>query len=335
VPDGTGDFSHFGGGTQSHSVSLDVSPTVGTMIFDSSGSYTLSGTHTLTVASGGLPLVTVQSGSHIISAPLHLSGSTTFDIAAGSSLTLSGTVSTASGTVITKQGAGAMVMPSPNTKGLEVNGGVLRVPVNGGNSGAIRLETLNIVEGQEDVVDGAALDLNDNDLVVSYGTNLNPFREIHQWMIEGYRDSADPTAIGIVSSTSQGSSGIALLKLFDNAIAGLTDFDGVTVEATAVIGKYTYFGDLNFDGQVTEDDLSYIDFNLNTTPAPGIAAFSGDANMDGSVNGDDYGFVETNIGLGVGNPLAPASMPVPEPAMMGVGAFVAAAFLRPRRRRIE
>jgi hypothetical protein len=75
-----------------------------------------------------------------------------------------------------------------------------------------------------------------------------------------------------------------------------------------VIGKYTYFGDANLDGQVTGDDYTVIDANLNTTPAPGAAWLSGDMNLDGIVTGDDYTVIDANLGLGNGNPLSAASI---------------------------
>jgi hypothetical protein len=284
----------------------------------------------------GSSILTVQSGSHTIAAPVHLANDAFIDVeGAGNTLTISGSLTTASGISLEKQGAGKLILPAISVEALLVGNGTLLISANGGDSGVTRVESLNIVEGGVGIGEGARLDLSDNDLVVTYGSTPNPFDKLHRYMIEGYRDSVDPTAVGIVSSTSQGNSGNAILKLFDNFLAGVTEYAGVTVGANVVIGKYTYFGDLNLDGQVTADDYSFIDSNLNTTPPPGIACLSGDANMDGTVNGDDYSAIDSNLGLGVGNPLAPASMPVPEPGTMGLGAIVAAAFLRPRRRRSD
>jgi hypothetical protein len=78
-----------------------------------------------------------------------------------------------------------------------------------------------------------------------------------------------------------------------------------TDRAGAIVGKYTYFGDANFDGQVTGDDYTVIDANLNVTPPVGMEWLYGDANLDGTVTGDDYTVIDANLGLGNGNPLSP------------------------------
>jgi hypothetical protein len=41
---------------------------------------------------------------------------------------------------------------------------------------------------------------------------------------------------------------------------------GLAIGPNAIVGKYTYFGDVNIDGQVTGDDYTVIDANLNTSP---------------------------------------------------------------------
>jgi len=172
------------------------------------------------------------------------------------------------------------------------------------------------------------LDLADNDLVVNTGS----FTTIKAAVLAGFGTSGP----GIISSTSDGSQ---ILALFDNALIGAGDWNGGTIGASAVVGKYTYFGDVNFDGQVTGDDYTIIDSNLNTTPPVGLEWLSGDANLDGIVTGDDYTTIDSNLGLGTSNPLVgsaltPSSLSVvPEPALgaltMGIGALA----LQARRRR--
>src|SRR5206468_8780906 len=116
----------------------------------------------------------------------------------------------------------------------------------------------------------------------------------------------DATKKGIVSGTGQ-SAGNTILALFDNSLVGATEWNGVPISANAVVGKYTYFGDMDFDGQVTPGDYGILDANLGTTPPAGIAWLVGDADLDGTVTAGDYGLLDANFGSGVAAPLAPAT----------------------------
>lgn len=167
-----------------------------------------------------------------------------------------------------------------------------------------------------------ALDLADNDLVVNSGN----FNTIWNLVIQGVGNTT-----GITSSSSDGSQ---ILALFDNALVGSSTWNGAPIAPVAVVGKYTYFGDMNIDGQVTGDDYTVIDANLNTTPATGLEWLSGDANLDGIVTGDDYTVIDANLGLGAGSPLAPSRIEttVPEPTALGT-MLLAGALLARRRTR--
>src|SRR5205823_10722074 len=176
------------------------------------------------------------------------------------------------------------------------------------------------------------LDLNDNDLVVSYGTNPSPFSDIRGLVFTGYRSSPDPSATGIISSTGQ-SAGNTILAMIDNAFVGAADWplgSGNAIDPNSVIGKYTYFGDMDFDGQVTPGDYGILDANLGTTPPLEIAWLSGDADLDGSVTPGDYGILDANLGAGSGSPLSPAHTAVPEPLL--AWPLLASAYLLHRRR---
>jgi hypothetical protein len=72
--------------------------------------------------------------------------------------------------------------------------------------------------------------------------------------------------------------------------AGATSFDGQAIDNTAVLVKYTYYGDANFDGVVNFDDYVRADVGFNT----GLTGWSnGDFNYSGSVNFDDYVLIDT------------------------------------------
>ena len=156
-------------------------------------------------------------------------------------------------------------------------------------------------------------------------------------MFAGYSGVIDPSKTGIISSTGQ-TAGNTILALVDNALVGAGDWplgSGHTIDGNSVIGKYTYFGDMDFDGQVTPGDYGILDANLNTTPPLGIAWLSGDADLDGSVTPGDYGILDANLGSGTADPLTPASSSsaVPEPAgLVSLLAFAGGCIARRRRR---
>jgi hypothetical protein len=222
---------------------------------------------------------------------------------------------------------GALNVKNVRARGLHVNAGSVNVLPDGSPLGVVMVNDLT-------VAGGAVLDLADNDLVVSYGTGANPMTTIRDYVFNGYSPTPDPSKQGIVSSAGQ-AAGNTILALIDNAFAGATDWplgSGQTIGANSVIGKYTYFGDANFDGQVTADDYGVLDANLGTTPALGIAWLSGDANLDGTVTADDYSVLDANLGSGLGSPLMPASVvAVPEPVVTWCALGLMA--VRRRRRR--
>jgi hypothetical protein len=172
------------------------------------------------------------------------------------------------------------------------------------------------------------LDTNDNDLVVSY-TGASPFTTLRQAVYNGYSAAPNPAKTGIISTTGQ-SAGNTILALFDNALVGASEWptgSGNTIAGNSVVGKYTYFGDANFDGRVTADDYGVLDANLGSTPALGVAWMTGDTNLDGSVTADDYSVLDANLGSGYSSPLVPAgTASVPEPAgaifLLGAGVLV-------------
>jgi fibronectin-binding autotransporter adhesin len=251
----------------------------------------------------------------------------------GNNVTLAGVIS---GSSLTKTGSGLLALTNANTYSgaTTVNAGTLQITqsfrsgasltVAGAakavltrRSGAVKTLQVATLSLSPD----AALDLNDNDLVVDHGD----FTTLRQLVLSGFANTT-----GITSSTSNGSQ---ILALFDNALIGASAWNGATIGANAIVGKYTYFGDVNFDGQVTGDDYTIIDSNLNTTPLAGLAWLSGDANLDGIVTGDDYTAIDSNLGLGSGNPLSPSALAVPEPARaLALMALPMALSCRRRRR---
>jgi hypothetical protein len=72
-------------------------------------------------------------------------------------------------------------------------------------------------------------------------------------------------------------------------------WNGVTVDATTVIVKYTYTGDANLDGLINASDYGIID---NYYQFPGTTGCTnGDFNFDGVIDAGDYGLIDNGFQL--------------------------------------
>ena len=124
--------------------------------------------------------------------------------------------------------------------------------------------------------------------------------------------------------------------------AGWTDLEGVPVDETSVLVKYTYYGDLNFDGIVDSNDYDLIDntFALYDAfnPPPGGWRWSvGDITYDGVVDSNDFDKIDNAfalqggaLGSNVGGPV-----PTPEPATVALLTLGSLSLLLQRRRTRE
>jgi hypothetical protein len=187
------------------------------------------------------------------------------------------------------------------------------------------------------------LDLNDQDLIVDY-SGASPLTTLQQYVFDGLRFAGDSAATsGITSTTGMSSTAPAgnILVLFENSfvdggstVALVDTWDGVTVDMDTIIGKYTYFGDANLDGQVNADDYTTADSNRSVTA--GALWTQGDVNMDGAVTPDDYTTLDSNRGQGTVDPLYPIGLTaIPEPnnlVFAGVSATAICRRSRARRR---
>jgi hypothetical protein len=86
-------------------------------------------------------------------------------VQAASTMTLSGDISVGTTTLQTiKNGAGTLAMKNVRMAAATINAGTLGILANGTNAGASKVGTLTVAGGATPT---AALDLNDNDIVIS------------------------------------------------------------------------------------------------------------------------------------------------------------------------
>jgi GH43 family beta-xylosidase len=156
------------------------------------------------------------------------------------------------------------------------------------------------------VAASARLDMTDNDLIVDY-TGVTPigaavagqYSGIHGMLARGRGGGSWDGAGGIGTSMPQALAQLSGLGIGEAAqVLGLgvsetTTWQGVSVDASAVLVKYTWGGDANLDGIVSGDDYSSIDFNVAT---PSTNRYdNGDFNYDGIISGDDYSLIDFMI----------------------------------------
>jgi fibronectin-binding autotransporter adhesin len=330
------------------------------------------------IGGAGNGTVTQSGGTHVIQGTTSVNSGGTITVAGGSlsaaSIIDNGTFNQTGGTVnVTTVGVGndGTISGGAGTGNATISGGTLNVTnlligTTGGSGGTgtftrnpgatvnvalTRIGTKGRLVATPDVgatwytttlsIDaGGVMDLNNNDLVVNNGV----FSTIQALVFQGYSAGPDSTKTGIISTTGQTvHSGTTILALFDNSLAGFSDYpngSGHTISAGAIVGKYTYIGDTNMDGQVTPQDYTATDSNLGTSAPLGISWFYGDTNFDGNIDPTDYAGIDGALGLGVGNPLAvnglagdfdELSRVVPEPGVVwGIGVGMLAI----RRRRM-
>ncbi len=149
------------------------------------------------------------------------------------------------------------------------------------------------------------LDLGDNDMIWDYSATS----PIGAWATTAYtgltglitsgRNGGTWNGNGLITTQSSALGGNPLTTL---GIAEASDalnlqpgqtaaFDGQTVDATAVLVKYTYTGDANLNGHIDGDDYFSIDNNYESNvPSP----FHGDFDMNGRMDADDYFLIDSN-----------------------------------------
>jgi hypothetical protein len=322
VPNAVGAKAVFGGAiTLNRTITVDTPITVGQIDFSDANFYTLAGPNSLTLdATSGEAQLNVLSGSHAISAPLTLADNTVITVTpAASKFSITGPLN-ANGRTLTKAGSGGLTLNNLRGAGLSINGGAVAIAPAGTAAGTSVLDALSIAG-----VSGAwiaKLDMHDNDAVLqsSAASKAAYFTRLYNQVKQGF-NRGNWQGLGITSATAamnlNADTGLALV---DNEVLGATTFSGQPVNADSILLKYTYYGDIDQNGQVDADDLTVFANSFGRTA--GATQIDGDIDFNGAVDADDLTVFANNFNKGVGNPLANGDVQaVPEPsgiALVGI-----------------
>jgi T5SS/PEP-CTERM-associated repeat protein len=164
---------------------------------------------------------------------------------------------------------------------------------------------------------GGKIDLTDGDAIFDYSgatelaevaAQIRSGRALGAWNGRGIVSSvaaahpAHSTTLGAIESSQF------------IAASGTTTFASQTIDTSAVLVTYTYYGDTDLNGVVNFDDYSRIDNGFNNHLG---GWFNGDFDFNGVVNFDDYSLIDLAFNTQSG---PPGSNAVPEP--VGIYALV-------------
>jgi hypothetical protein len=145
------------------------------------------------------------------------------------------------------------------------------------------------------------LNLTDNDMIVDY-TGASPIAPVQSLLAAGRGTGSWNTSSGITTSLGNASTfALGYAEASDVAPGGT--FSGQPVDTTAIVVKYTFYGDANLDGRVNVTDLGRLASNWQQSSRRWA---QGDFSYDNVVNVTDLGALATNWQAGAIIPLSRA-----------------------------
>ncbi len=278
-----------------NTISVSVDPTVdvaGTGELAGNGNlpawvteYDISQISSITIDAGaGNDSVTIASD---IGVPISINGNT-------------GTVNEAAApaTIVNSAGDDIVNVNIDNVGAAEVrfNSTMTLGALNVGNGGLANM----LVDGTRALITKAVsvngtgkIDLNNNDMIVDYsGATALP---LVQQLIQVARAGGAWSAGGITSTSARNANpqnttlGALEAADFKSIYGAGATFANQTIDTTAVLVKYTYYGDADYNGVVNFDDYSRTDAGFNQGKSGWI---NGDFDLNGVVNFDDYSLID-------------------------------------------
>ena len=260
-----------------HSVTINTGSADDTIILDSS-----FGGSPIPATSG--VIANVGGGSNTLSlVGTPASGAVTLS---GGSVALSASTNAAANlSVVVNTGATLTINNSQQLASLNLAGGNTTLAAGGGKF--LRLGNLQLSSP-------ARLNVNDNAMslhIVGGYDGLLPWLQSGSnngtWSGSGVA-TAMTAAIAPSSLTTLGAADASDLLGISGTQTAV--WNGQTVDASAVLVKYTYAGDANLDGVITGDDYFQIDSGF---PQSAHGWLNGDFNYDGVITGDDYFLIDS------------------------------------------
>ncbi|CAN5640628.1 hypothetical protein BH09PLA1_BH09PLA1_09880 [soil metagenome] len=198
-------------------------------------------------------------------------------------------------------GAGAIVDMGANE--LDLTLGLLRVAA--GQTIALPAGGHTFFVERFDLQPNATLDLRDDSLIIDYSGASE--LAATQLLINSARDGGAWNGIGITSTSAKNNPlhnttlGAMEASDFKSIYGTAALFGGHAIDSTAVLVKYTYYGDADFNGVVNFDDYSRADAGFNGNRSGWL---NGDFDANGIVNFDDYSLIDLAFNT-QGAPLRP------------------------------
>jgi hypothetical protein len=176
------------------------------------------------------------------------------------------------------------------------SGALAAVPVDSSTQTRLLLSSLSIASGK--------LDLNDNEMFITYASGSDPISTIYGYIKSGF-NNGNWNGPGIISTAAQTpTNGLKYALGFadgkDRVVAGLA--------SGQIEIKYTLLGDANLDGTVNGSDFSILagNFGLGFTNWD-----QGNFLFTSSVNGSDFSALSANFGQGITLPAVAAIVEAP------------------------
>jgi hypothetical protein len=144
--------------------------------------------------------------------------------------------------------------------------------------------------------DYGVIDVNDNALIIDYDSD-SPLQQIQESVVAARNGGTWDVFVGITSSAAYNnvnfSTTLGVMEATDykSMHGSAARFSGVAIDDTAVLVKYTYYGDADFSGSVNVADLGILASNWQQSPR---TFAQGDFDYSGTVDVNDLGMLASN-----------------------------------------